>query len=355
MFCQLLLGALLFRAPTPATVDKLKPATAKIVDSTVERWMTNSSVPGVELAIQRNGETVYEKGYGYADVEAKTVPGPDTEFQIDSVTKCFTAMAVMRLIEMGKVKLDSPLSAYIQVPNDKWKTLTVRMLLSMTSGIPTGGTLTGTYKEVMERVAKEQTPFGVGLTFEPGTQYLYSNVGFCLLGQIIEAANGNNEDYFGFVKRVILEPLGMQNSGFLDFPKLANRATPYVEGEAVKPREPISGFAGGGMSSTMHDMERFAEAIQNRRLLSPDSYTLMWTPATLTSGSAVLWGMGWELRPVELNHFSSVIAKNGGGYGWGAQFNYYPQKGICVILLANTTGNNPTGPVLTAAKAVDRD
>ncbi len=343
LFASLIAALSLGSGPT---VNRVTPAAARRIDEVVENLMAKDAVPGMEVGVVLNGETVYECGYGLADPSRQSAPGPDTAFQIDSVTKSFTALEVLKLMEDGKLSLDDPVSKYLSVRSDAWKPLTLRQLITMTSGLPSGGTMEGTYQEVLQRAAAK------GLEFAPGSQYLYSNVGYQLLGEVIAKASG--QKYIDAVSAGVLEPLGMGHTGFFKFEGLQDAAAPSIDGRPVPPRGPMSGFAAGGFTSTIHDMERFADGLYRRAILRPETYQMMWTPAPLSSGGSAPFGMGWELRSAAQNGFADVVGKNGGGYGWSAQFNYYPSKGVAVIVLANSATKNITAICKAAAIAVTR-
>jgi CubicO group peptidase (beta-lactamase class C family) len=331
-------------------VETLSQSAKEKVDKLVEAFVSDGSTPAVELSIQKNGKTIYERGYGTIKLKAKVAPGPDTRFQIDSLTKVFTAIAVLKLVEEGKVDLDAKMGKYLNQPNPAWESIPVRQYLGMVSGIPDGGTATGTYQEVIDKVAAAK------LDFDSGSQYEYSNVNYFILGNLIDARSPQNKDadplcgadplcrdaaYAEYTKARILAPLGMTDTGLIIFKSGDLWATPYEKGVAVAPRPPEAGFSGGGFVSTMHDLEKFAIGLYDGKILSAKSYKEMWTPTVLTSGKMkgkpVNFGLGWD---VTLDGKGDLVraAKNGGGYGWGSELNYYPETGESVILLCNGPG-----------------
>jgi CubicO group peptidase (beta-lactamase class C family) len=269
------------------------------------------------------------------------LPGPDTRFQIDSLTKTFTAFAVLRLVEQGKIELDQPMGKYLPLPNIGWNAIPVRSYLGMITGIPDGGTTDGTYKDVIASDAFKKTSYELGLDFEPGSQYEYSNPNFFILGELVSAVSPQH-GFMPFTKESVLEPLGMTDTGFISFGTGDLWPTPYDNGQATEPRKPMAGFSGGGLVSTMSDLEKYSTGLYNRSVLSSKSYKEMWTPTVLTSGTkkgqSINFGLGWD---VALDAKGDLVraSKNGGGWGWGSQLTYFPKAGYSVILLRNSDGS----------------
>lgn len=167
------------------------------VDAYVRGQMDRLQVPGLSLAVVKDGQVVYSRGYGLANVELKVPVGPDTVFQIQSITKTFTAAAVMMLVEEGKVGLDDPVGKYLDGTPDSWMPVTIRQLLSHTSGIkdfinePTASLrLDVSEQEVLEATAPRP------LNFKPGDKYLYSNTGYHLLAMVIRKVTGKSYGTF---------------------------------------------------------------------------------------------------------------------------------------------------------------
>lgn len=329
------------------TLNTLSRTAQTKVDLIVTRFMSANKTPGIELSIQKGGVTVYECGYGSIAQGSAVYPGPNTRFQIDSLTKSFTAFAVLRLAEEGKVDLNATMGSYISLPNPGWKTIPVRQFLGMVTGIPDGGTTTGSYKQVIASAAARKTPFGVGLDFEPGSKYEYSNPNYFILGDLV-SERSPQKTFMAYTKAEILTPLGMTNTGFFSSGTGNLWPTPYNNGQPIKPRDPMSGFSGGGFTSTMKDLERFAIGLYDKGVLSVQSYKQMWTPTVLTSGpnkgKSVAFGLGWD---VMLGPKGDLIraSKNGGGWGWGAQLSFFPATGDSTIMLRNSSGTGAMGPV----------
>lgn len=347
IFAALTIGTAIAAAQQP-TVNTLTPAQKQQIDQLVSSFMQAGKTTAVEVAVQKNGKTIFECGYGSISQNSKVAPGPDTHFQIDSLTKSFTAFAILKLAEQGKLDIDQPFSKYIKPASPNWNAITVRQLLGMVSGIPDGGTMTGSYQQVIAKAAQKPGNYKKGLDFQPGSKYEYSNNNYFILGEIANAVSPQ-KSFMDYCKAEVLDPLRMVQTGFIWWNQSGPLwATPSINGKAVKPRDPLSGFTGGGFSTTMSDLELFGAGLYNRAVLSAATYKDMWTPTVLTTGpnkgQNVVFGLGWDVALGPLGKVT-LVSKNGGGYGWGAQLDFFPQTGVCVILLRNSSGGGAIGAV----------
>lgn len=347
-----------FVAPVQQPTDNsLTPAQKQQIDQLIVPFMQAGKTTAVEVAVQKNGKTVFECGYGTISQNSKVAPGPNTHFQIDSLTKSFTAFAILKLAEQGKLDIDQPFSKYIRPASPNWNAITIRQLLGMVSGIPDGGTMTGTYQQVIAKAAQKAGNYKKGLDFQPGSKYEYSNNNYFILGEIANAVSPQ-KSFMDYCKAEVLEPLRMVQTGFIWWNQSGPLwPTPSINGKGVKPRDPLSGFTGGGFSTTMSDLELFGAGLYNRSVLSAATYKDMWTPTVLTTGpnmgQSVVFGLGWDIGLGPKGGLLKV-SKNGGGYGWGSQLTYFPQTGITVIVLRNSSGGGAMGPVSAAiAKAAN--
>ncbi len=193
-----------------ATKNTLSQSTKQKVDNIIDQFMSDNQILGIEISIQKNGKTIYECGCGTIEKGSKVLPGPNTRFQIDSLTKVFTAFAVLRLSGEGRVDIDQNMGKYISLPNKKWESIPIRQYLGMVTGIPDGGTTTGSYKQVIANAATAK------LDFEPGSQYEYSNVNYFILGDLVTAMSPQ-KGFMDYTKEKVLAPFGMTNTGFLHF------------------------------------------------------------------------------------------------------------------------------------------
>jgi CubicO group peptidase (beta-lactamase class C family) len=355
--------------PSHRTIDTLSEDDRDKVETIIAKLMQQHGTPGMEVAIQKKGKTIFEAGYvciSQEKNEKKVIPGPDTRFQIDSLTKSFTAFAVLHLVEQGRIDLDKPMGDYMSLPNPNWVGIPVRYYLGMITGIPDDSVTKGSYTKAIaraatKRVARPDPPRGfksqprpagylIGLDFEPpGSQYEYSDVNYFILGQLVDKKSPSGS-FMTYTKNRILTPLGMNDTGFIEFGHGDLWPTPYNNGKKVDPREPESGFSGGGFVSTMSDLEKFGSGLYNRAVLSAKSYEEMWTRTKLTSGGnkgqTINFGLGWDDVSFDAKGDLIRVSKNGGGWGWGSQLTFFPKSEYCVILLQNSqNGNLPKAAV----------
>src|SRR5579862_8164798 len=276
------------------------------VDTVVGADMREQQIPGLELAVLRNGKLVKAKGYGLANVELDVAVKPETVFQTGSVGKQFAATAVMMLVEEGKVGLDDKLSKYLAGTPAAWKDVTVRNLLTHTSGIAdytdaenvkAGGliNLRGDYTEEELYQKLVQLP----LNFETGTKWKYSNTGYVLLGLVIHKVTGNF--YGDFLQERIFQPLGMSATRIISEADIVpNRASGYelVKGK-IKNQEWVSATlnttADGALYTNVVDLGKWDAALYTEKLLKRGSFEQMWTPVKLKDGKTYPYGFGWFL------------------------------------------------------------
>ena len=273
------------------------------VDAVVRQAMDKQRIPGLSLAVIRDGRLVVAKGYGLANIELRVPAAPETVYQIQSITKSFTATGIMLLVEDGKVGLDHTIGTYLVGTPESWKAITVRHLLTHTSGIkdfinePTANLrLDVTEEEVLRATAARP------LNFRPGDRYAYSNTNFHLLAMVIRKATGKS--YGEFLRERIFKPLGMADTGVISLSEIIpNRAAGYApaangwrNGDWIAPS--ILAYGGGGLRSTVLDMVKWDAALDSDRVLKKSSLEQMWTPAKLNNGQATEYGFGWRVKRV---------------------------------------------------------
>jgi D-alanyl-D-alanine carboxypeptidase len=311
------------------------PARADRVDDYVREQMRLRHVPGLALAVVRDGRVLKERGYGLASVELDVPASPATVFEIGSVTKQITAACVMLLVEEGKVGLDDPVSKYIPESPDTWRGVTVRHLLTHTSGIKNYNGLAGF--ELTEHLTRAEFVKRIGAyppLFAPGEAHSYGNVNYSLLGYVVEQASG--KPYWQFVNERIFRPLGMTSAHDRD-PRyvLKNRAQGYEweDGQLVgRDYDLTDVFAAGAVVSTVQDLEKWGAAFFGGRVLKPSSLEQVWTPVRLNSGKTYPYGFGWY---VETLRGHAVRRHTGQTAGFAASIAYFPDDRLTVIVLCN--------------------
>jgi CubicO group peptidase (beta-lactamase class C family) len=333
-----LLGTLLAIQLPAANATETGEGSTTAVDALVERLRENNHVPGVSIAVVKDGKLVLAKGYGQANVELAVPATADTVFQLASVSKTFTASAVMLLVRDGKLSLDDKLSARLTDLPAAWADVTVRQLLNHTSGIKSYTSVEGFDKlsrkdfsqaEILELVAKDP------LEFTPGEKWNYSNTGYFLLGMLIEKASG--KPYGEFMAERIFTPLGMDHTRLNDLREvLPGRAQGYEwngqqlrNGEYVSPTQP---FAAGALVSTVNDLVKWDAALANHALLDQATLEEMWTPTKLKEGEAG-YGLGWQTGKTNDHR---VVRHGGGIPGFSTELARYVDDGLTVIVLTNS-------------------
>jgi CubicO group peptidase (beta-lactamase class C family) len=307
-------------------------------DSICRATIAAQGIPGLSIAIAHGGKTLLAQGYGYRNVADRVACDADTIYSIASVSKQFTAAAIMRLHEQGMLSIEDPLHKYFPwVPCGSDVTLT--HLLSHTSGIP-GYTEVpdfecvcyseGTFREIVMLGADRPAAFA------PGERWEYSNTNYVLLGGIIE--NVSQQSYAQFLCASFFEPLEMSSSGVDDVWSIRQNYavgyTSYSLGPLERAREwhPSWEFATGGLFSTAPDLLRWNNALRTGNVVSPASYAVMSHARTLTDGSSTKYGFGLFREDVR---GLTEVRHTGGLPGFSSDNATYPDVGMDIVILAN--------------------
>ena len=316
-------------------------ARADKVDDYVKAEMQQRNIPGLSIAVVRNGEIVKAQGYGLSNVELNVAATPETVYQSGSVGKQFTATLVMMLVEEGKLALDDPIGKHIPDAPEIWKDITVRHLLTHTSGLSNGlynkMDMRRDYTE--DELVKEIA--ALPLDFQPGEKWSYSNPGYVMLGVLIHKVSG--KFYGDLLREKIFAPLGMATARIITEADLVpNRADGYrlVKGE-LKNQEWVSPTlnttADGALYLTVLDMAKWDAALDSEKLLKRSSLDRMWTPTKLNDGKPTQpgYGFGWMTGETRGHR---VVQHGGGWQGFSAHIARYVDKKLSVIVLTNLAG-----------------
>jgi CubicO group peptidase (beta-lactamase class C family) len=315
------------------------------VDAKIEALMNERGVPGLSAAIVADGQIVYERGYGLADVENNVPATPETIYRLASISKMFTATAAMQLVEAGKLDLAAPIQKYVPSFPEKDQPITAELLLKHQSGIRH-------YKGDEVRSVKFYNRVGDALVifqddpllFAPGEKFSYTTYGYNLLGTAIEGASG--EDYVAYVQKHILEPCGCETMR-TDNPYqiIPHRAAGYRKIGAGKAAELRNDFMvdvtnkipGGGWCGTPRDLCRFAIAVMDGRMVSSDTLERMWTPQKTTGGKQTDCGLGCFIAEAEGQR---RISHSGGQPKVSTFLVFCPQEKAAVALMCNLRDTN---------------
>ncbi len=317
-------------------------AQSEAVDAYVPAEMQKRKIPGLSLAVVRNGQVVKATGYGLANVEHNVPASAGTVYQIGSVGKQFTATLVMMLAEEGKLSLDDPIGKHLPEAPDIWKPVTVRHLLSHTAGFSNG-----LYRQINMRQDYTEAELlkqiaALPLDFEPGTKWSYSNPGYVTLGILIHRVTG--KFYGDLLRERVFAPLGMNTARIINEADIIpNRAAGYrlANGELrnqewVAPQ--LNTTADGSLYMTVLDLAKWDAALHGERVLRRASLDRMWTPTTLTDGKTHPYGFGWSVSEVNGRR---LIQHGGAWQGFTAQISRFVDDSLTVIVLTNLAGADP--------------
>jgi CubicO group peptidase (beta-lactamase class C family) len=342
------LARVLLAAGAPATAVAQEGAVEGVsarVDQLVERYRGGRKIPGLSVAVVRNGRVIKAKGYGSADLELGTPVTPAFRFGLGSISKQFTATAIMQLAEEGRLAVDDPVTKYVDSLPPHWGRITIRQLLTHTSGLPEERWLPNFVE--FDRVEHEhldvlRTIFQDSLQFTPGGGWAYRNSAYRLLGMVVERVSG--ESYWSFLERRIFQPLGMTSTRGSD-PKtiIPHRSKGYGrERGRVVNRDAVAesaAFSEGALISTVLDLARWDSALYRPRVVSQQSLDQMWTPVTLNDGTTRPYGFGWALSPT---NGLRTISHGGSLPGFTTAINRFVAKGLTVIVLTNAEWSEPS-------------
>jgi len=299
--------------------------------------MAVQHVPGLSLAVIDHGRAVKLKSYGKANLETGTLMAPDSVVQIGSLTKSFTAAAIMLLVQDRKLGLDDPISRYIGEAPPAWHDITIRQLLNHKAGLASDG-IAPDAKAVLGDYSESEflaSAMAMPLQSSPGTAFAYSNLGYDLLSIIVGRVSG--QTYGSFLQARIFEPSGMSATRMIDRTAIVpNRAQGYLwtrgELRLCLPYSPTRFRGSASLQSTLRDLIRWDAVLSGDTLLTADSRKQMWTSGVLNDGKATGYGFGWEISQVN-GH--KLIAHNGAMNGFLSSLQRYTDDHVTVIVTIN--------------------
>jgi len=306
--------------------------------------------PGAAVLVIRQGNVVLRRGYGLADLELGVPVDPDMVFRIGSITKTFTAVAILKLVQDGALELDGDLRErrpHLPHPPDRGRPITIRQLLSHTAGLADlfdesyyqllenrAHALMNDEVEASELVAliEKQEP-----AFEPGEDWQYSNAGYFLLGQVIESVTGTS--YAEAIDRIIVRPLGLAHTGmYQNLALTPGRVKSYLQNDdGTFIRNPYSSlsavtvYSAGGLVSTVDDLARLSASLDAGRPLRPEVRELMFTPATEALGGSTRYAFGWFTTRLQGR---AAVHHEGDIYGYSGTVWRVPEEDLFVAILS---------------------
>ena len=329
--------------PSRSTAASDDSDASRKVDDYITAEMQREKIPGLSLAVLREGKVIKAQGYGLCNVELTVPVTPETIFQTGSVGKQFTATAVMMLVEEGKLALEDKISKYLPDPPPVWNDITVRHLLTHTSGVPDYGSdenaktgkiidlrLDYTEDEMVRRFAT------LPLDFTPGVKWSYSNSGYVILGVIIHRVSG--QFYGDFLEQRVFKPLHMDSTHIISEENIVpHRAAGYrlVHGdlknqEWVAPK--LNTTADGALYTNVIDMVKWDAALAAQALLKKSSYEQMYTPVRLNDAKTYPYGFGWSIDP---GNGHPLLEHSGSWQGFTMNFSRYTRDQLSIIVFTN--------------------
>lgn len=308
------------------------------IDKIVTAEMQRQKVPGVAVAVIRNGKVVKEKGYGIANVELNVPVTTETAFKIGSISKPMIAIGVMKLVEVNKIRLDDPVSKYLSDAPDTWKGIQIRHLLSHTSGIIREAPGFDPFK-IQPDHDVIKTAYPAPLVFSVGEKYQYCNVGYFALAEIIARVSG--KPWSEYLSDVLFKPLNMSSTRTTsDIELIPNRAGAYsFAGDKLTNAQSFLALRpSGAFFSNLKDMVRFGIALGSDGPVKQTTIDTMMTAFKLNDGTSAPYGLGFQVGT-----FRGKIRKGHGGSlsGFRSDLSIFPEEKLTIIVLANLETANP--------------
>ena len=311
--------------------------------------MRERKIPGLQIAVIRAGKVVLSRNFGVATLQYQVPVSGASLFSINSATKSLTGVAIMQLVQQGKVELDAPVSRYLAGLPPAWQAVTITQLLDHTSGLPdvlnqATGQLVGPQPDDHEAAWKAVQ--ALPMDFASGQRFRYNQTNYVLLAQVIERQSGLS--YVEFIRRGQFEPAGMRRSGFGDAKDVvAGKASSYYlagkEYRNVIEDFPVFMRAGAGINSSAEELASWLVALQSGKLLTPQSLARLWQPGQLADGRPAPWALGW---PAIRRDGHRAVAGIGGAR---SAFYVYPNDQLAIVILTNLAGGQPEQLIDTVA------
>jgi len=322
------------------------------VDAIAKQMLTRP-VAGISVAVARDGQVVIARGYGVANLEHSVAVTPETVFHIASISKNILAAVVLELVDEGKLQLDDDVTKYVPEAPTQGRHVTVRQLLSHTSGIYSFTSLPNAADNERLELTHDQV-LGLikdrPLDFEPGTRWRYDNSAFYLAGMVVERVT--KQEYGAYVREHVFKPLGMSSASLCDarivVPHLASGYE--VDGGALVNAAFMTWklpFAAGAVCATASDLLKWEAALDTGRVLTPSSLALMRTPTTLADGMKIDYGLGTRLGSLDGHR---VLGHTGSGGGFRNVFESFPDDHLTIVILMNLGDAGSPPPVAIAAE-----
>lgn len=336
MLSPVLAVVVLLQGP-PAPPVTRPPSTPDSIDAFVTAEMERQHIPGLSVAVVRGGRVLQARGYGRADVDRDEPVTPETVFKIGSVSKQFLASGIMLLAQDGRLSVDDPVSKHLPGTPAAWSGITLRHLLTHTSGVIREGPAFSATVEQPDSIVV-QSAYAAPLQFPTGSKWQYCNVCYFALADIIARTSGMSWDAF-FAQRVFA-PQGMASTRTTTREAIPRSAVGYAwrDGKYVPTQQFVPLRPSGAFVSTVLDLAKWDAVLYRDDVLTRASRDAMWTPVRLSDGTSRPYGFGWELDSLDGHRGTS----HGGSLpGFRAEMARFPDDSLTVIVLANGDGTSP--------------
>jgi D-alanyl-D-alanine carboxypeptidase len=322
------------------------------VDSMAQAYMAEKGPASMSVAISRGSETLVERAWGVADITTNRPATAASVYKIGSVSKQFTAVLLLKQVERGKLALTDSIGRYLTAGlRPEWRPLTIEQLLNHTAGLPNDLKREGRPEEEVSPDTMIAWAARDTMSFAPGTRFAYSNVGYLLLGALVQKLYG--KPYGAALDEEIARPLGLATLGWCTRPGKDTQVTmghQYLGPGKLQVSDyahPSKSLGGGALCSSAGDLAAWNRALHGGRVLSPASYTAMTTPRGASKG----YGFGLQFTTTAWG--ARGMYHLGGIIGFSAQNAWFPAESLSVTVLYNSIGNGfPTNFILDIARAV---
>ncbi|WP_256006910.1 serine hydrolase domain-containing protein [Pedobacter deserti] len=325
------------------------PEQIRAVDSIFSRYKSPETT-GISVMVIRDGRKLYSRSFGYADIARKVRATSKTNYRIASVTKPFTAMAILMLRDQGKLDLGDRLDAFFPDLPAFSKEITVKQMINHTSGLKSYGSVPTSRPlkdiNVLHIVAEQDST-----NFKPGTKFSYSNTAYVLLGLIVEKVSGLPFDEF--VRRHIFKPLKMANSTFNNMEgTIPNRAYGYnpKDGKLVLDDQSTASYlqGDGGIYSSIDDFYYWDQALYGDKLVKRETLNEIFSPSS-NETPEIAYGYGWY---IERRYNATRISHSGGTTGFSSYYVRYPEKKFSIVVFGNQDDGLALDPIITAIERI---
>ncbi|HEX4947051.1 MAG TPA: serine hydrolase domain-containing protein [Blastocatellia bacterium] len=312
------------------------------VDDYVKAEMQKQRIPGLSLAVVKDGKIIKAQGYGLANVEHNIPAKPETVYKIASISKQFLAAGILLLAQDGKLRVDDKVSQYLDGTPDTWKNITIRHFLTHTSGVVREAPGFNPFK-VQDDFDVIKTAFPAPLQFTTGEKYQYCNVGYFSLAEIIRRVSGKGWDEF--LQERVFGPSGMTATRPTSYKVVVPHRAAGYDWNSDTMQNALDYLAmrpSGAFLSTVLDLAKWDAMLYSDKILSAATKEQMWTPMPLNNGTKSPYGFGWELSPLGTH---KQIGHGGSLPGFRSHLSRFVDDKLSIIVLTNSGNANPQAVV----------